>query len=250
MPDMMPEHTTAVITGSTGGLGRHIALALAEAGFDCVCHYHRNDSAARVLADRIVAGGGRAICVPADLGSPQDISALFEQAKSFGRLRVLINSAAVFAREPIESATFEAARRMLDLNLVAPILAAREFARIVKADNHNTPLSPAKIVNIVDVGGLRPWAEYTVYCASKAGLIGATKSLAKELLPAITVNAVAPGLVSWPDEFSEEEKARQLKQVPMRRMATPAEITDAVLFLLKNDYMTGQVLAVDGGRSI
>jgi len=247
---MKLEGITAVVTGSTGGLGSAIALALAEAGCDCVCHYHTHQTVAEQLARQIRAKGRRAICVRADLARPDEISALLAQARSLGPVRVLINCAALFGREPIEAVTSETARRTLDVNLIAPILAARDFARIINDDAKDSPRPAGKIINIVDVGGLRPWAQYTVYCASKAGLISATKSLAKELLPAITVNAVAPGLVSWPKGLSEEEKAHQLKQVPMKRMAEPAEVTDAVLFLLKNDYVTGQVLSIDGGRSI
>jgi len=171
-------------------------------------------------------------------------------ARSLGPVRVLINSAAVFAREPIEKVAFDAAQKTLAINLIAPMLAARCFAETIREEAADAPPPAGKIINLVDVGALRPWAGYTVYCASKAGLISVTKSLAKELLPAITVNAVAPGLVSWPEHFSEDEKVRQLKQVPMKRMADPAEITEAVIFLLKNDYVTGQVLSIDGGRSI
>lgn len=240
---------TAVITGSTGGLGRAIALALADAGCHCVCHYHSNAAAARRLVDEIVQKGRKAVPVCADLARPDEISTLFAQAQSLGPARILINSASVFAREPIDSVAFDAARRIFDINLLAPILAARDFARIIREEVSTAQPPVAKIINIADVAALRPWAEYTVYCASKAGLIAATKSLAKELLPAITVNAVAPGLVSWPDDFSEDEKARRLRKVPMKRTARPDEITDAILFLLKNDYITGQVLAVDGGQT-
>ena len=108
----------------------------------------------------------------------------------------------------------------------------------------------AKIINMVDVGAIRPWSEYAVYCSSKAGLIGATKALAKELAPAICVNAVAPGTATWPIDFSQTGKDHQLSFIPAGRIAGTNEITPAIIFLLESDYITGQVLCVDGGRSI
>jgi NAD(P)-dependent dehydrogenase (short-subunit alcohol dehydrogenase family) len=136
------------------------------------------------------------------------------------------------------------------MNLTAPILTAQHFVRIVKNDVPQTDSPIAKIINIADVGGIRPWAEYTLYCASKAGLISVTKSLAKELAPAICVNAIAPGLATWPENFSEQAKQRQLQRIPIGRIADPKDISNAIVFLLKNDYITGQTLNVDGGRCI
>ena len=143
--------------------------------------------------------------------------------------------------------TFQQAQRIFNLNLTAPILTSRLFAKAIGA---NAKAGLGKIINIADVGGIRPWAGYVLYCSSKAGLLGATKALAKELAPAICVNAVAPGIVAWPNDFDEAERKRQLSFVPAARTGAAAEVTDAVIFLLKNDYITGQVLSVDGGRCI
>jgi pteridine reductase len=164
--------------------------------------------------------------------------------------RILINSAADFKKQPLAEVTFEDAQKTMGLNLIAPIVISKYFAKmnlkIVKiGDSHLF-----KIVNIVDVGGIRPWAKYSVYCASKAGLIGATKSLAKELAPRMCVNAIAPGIFSWPPGFDDAAKTRQLAFIPMERIGTKEEIAAALLFLLENDYITGQVLSVDGGRGI
>ena len=167
-----------------------------------------------------------------------------------GPIRILINSAAVFTRQPLDEITPEKARQTFDMNLTAPILTAQHFARIIKNDVPQTDTPVAKIINIADVGGIRPWAKYTLYCASKAGLISVTKSLAKELAPAICVNAIAPGLATWPENFSEQAKQRQLQRIPMGRIADPEDISNAIVFLLKNDYITGQTLNVDGGRCI
>jgi pteridine reductase len=163
-------------------------------------------------------------------------------------VRFLVNSAAVFVRTPVGGIGGAEAVRVLELDLLAPILLAQAFAGFI-AEARPTEIPAAKIINIADVGGQRPWKQYSVYCAAKAGLIAATKALAKELAPAITVNAVAPGLVTWPQEMGEADRARQLTLIPAGRPARPDEVADAVVFLLRNDYITGQVINVDGGRT-
>ncbi len=242
--------TTAVVTGSTGGLGSAIALALADAGCHCLCHYHSNQARADQIVEEIRQKGPNAAAVQADLTRADDIERLFTHAESLGPVRVLINSAAVFTRQRLEEIIADKARQIFDMNLIAPILTSQQFARIVKNQVGQTDVGVAKIINIADVGGIRPWANYALYCASKAGLISVTKSLAKELAPAICVNAIAPGLVTWPENFTEEAKQRQLARIPMARIAKPRDITAAVIFLLKNDYITGQILNMDGGRCI
>ena len=242
--------TTAIVTGSTGGLGGAITLALADAGCNCLCHYHSNQARAERIVEQIRRKGLNAEAVQADLTCADDIEKIFTHAESLGPVRVLINSAAVFTRQRLEEITADKAREIFDTNLIAPILTSQKFARIVNDQIPETDVPIAKIINIADVGGIRPWAKYTLYCASKAGLISVTKSLAKELAPAICVNAIAPGLVTWPENFTEKVKQRQLDRIPMARIAKPRDITAAVIFLLKNDYITGQILNVDGGRCI
>jgi pteridine reductase len=287
---------TAIVTGSTGGLGSALTLALAKAGCNCVCHYRSNQKRADELVGGIQKLGRKAAAVCASLDSTVSIEKLFADIKNVcGQAgmelpRILVNSAADFKKQPLGEVTFEDAQKMMGLNLVAPIVISKYFAKITLATedtekkigshshfNYESPqlhaggLTPpinggaygdkcqhgqqvahptGKIVNIVDVGGIRPWAKYSVYCASKAGLIGATKSLAKELAPAMCVNAIAPGIFSWPPGFDEAAKARQLAFIPMERIGTKEEIAAALLFLLENDYITGQVLSVDGGRGI
>jgi len=244
----------AVITGATGRLGFEITLALAKAGCHCVCQYHNNLEKAEQIAEQIRKLGQNALPVKADLTIEEDIKQMFEQAGGLGTPQILINSAAVFSRQALPDVTFEKARSLLDLNLTAAIITSKYFAKSVK--EKGPPLgetqnkSAGKIINIADVAGIRPWADYVLYCSSKAALIGATKSLAKELAPAICVNALAPGIVTWPDDFDESQKKRQLSFIPLKRIAALDEITAAVIFLLENDYITGQVLCIDGGKSI
>lgn len=242
--------TIVVITGSTGQLGSQIALALAQAGCDCICHYHKNKSKADDLVTQIKQIGQNALAIPADLTNPKQIENLFVQAYQLGTPQILINSAAVFSKQPLADVTLEQAQKVLDLNLTAAILTSQAYVKVLN-DKFPAPDSViGKIVNISGIAGVRPWAQYVLYCCSKAGLIGATKALAKELAPYICVNSVAPGLVTWPANFTDQQKQHQLKLIPLARKAEPKDITAAIIFLLKNDYITGQVLNVDGGRCI
>jgi NAD(P)-dependent dehydrogenase (short-subunit alcohol dehydrogenase family) len=241
---------SAIITGSSGRLGSAIAKALATAGCNCICHYNQHEQKAEELVKQIQSLGVRALAIEADLTKPERIDLLFERAAELDTPQILINSAAVFSRQPLAEVVFDEAQRVLNLNLIVPILTSRAFAKMVNSKFPDAETTVGKIINIADVGGVRPWAGYVLYCSSKAGLIGATRALAKELAPAICVNSVAPGIVSWPSDFDESEKQRQLKFIPVRRIARMNEVTEAVIFLLKNDYVTGQVLSVDGGRCI
>jgi NAD(P)-dependent dehydrogenase (short-subunit alcohol dehydrogenase family) len=238
--------TTAIITGSTGTLGRAIALALAEAGANCICHYHSNQLGAQQLVEKIQAMDRRAVAVCADLSKPEQAEKLFAET-ILPLPTILINSAAVFLRQKLSEVTFVDSQATLNTNLVSPILLSRRFVQGIPASES---IPAGKIINLVDVGGIRPWADYTLYCASKAGLIAATKSLAKELAPNICVNAIAPGIITWQDDLDDKQKSRQLSHIPAGRAGTLDELTSAVLFLLQNDYITGQVLNVDGGRCI
>ena len=240
--------TTAVITGSSGHLGGQIALSLGAVGCNCLCHYHGHKEKAVEAAGLIEAMGVEAMAVGADLRDSDKIEEMFAKAAGLGTPRILINSAAVFSRQPLEDVSFENAQKVLGINLTAPILVSKVFANIVKEQLAEGTSTSAKIINISDVGGIRGWAEYVVYCSSKAGLIGATKAMARELAPKMCVNSVAVGLASWPEGFDEKEKERQLSMIPMKRIAEAKEITESILFLLRNDYITGQVLNVDGGR--
>jgi len=242
--------TTAVVTGSSGRLGGAITRALAEVGCNCICHYNRNKQKAEDLAEQIQALGVKAAAVGADLTEPEKIEKLFERAAELGTPQILINSAAVFSKQPLADVTFEEAQKIFNLNLTAPILTSRTFAKMVNSTFPEAGSVVGKIVNISDVGGIRPWAKYVLYCSSKAGLIGATKALAKELAPRVCVNSIAPGVVTWPGDFDQSQKQRQLSFIPMKRIAEISEVTEAIIFLLKNDYITGQVLNVDGGRCI
>jgi NAD(P)-dependent dehydrogenase (short-subunit alcohol dehydrogenase family) len=182
-----------------------------------------------------------------------DIERLFTTAGKFGKARVLINSASLFERRPLGALTATDVQKTLSVNLTAPMLTSRYFVELLKADGLEcrTAVEPfAKIINLADVAATKPWAEYAAYCASKAGLVGLTTALAKELAPGITVNAVAPGIVTWPEPMTAVEEQKQIARIPAGRFGRPAEIVKSIVFLLENDYISGQTLCVDGGRGL
>ncbi|MHC4264633.1 MAG: SDR family NAD(P)-dependent oxidoreductase [Planctomycetota bacterium] len=247
---MKLEKLTAVITGASGNIGGSIALALGRAGCNCICHYHTNKERAQQIAKTIENSGRRAVSVQADLTNPEQIEKLFDEALGFDVPQILVNSAGIFSSESLEKITLQRARKVLDINLTASILTGKVFAQRLNEKFGQTKEVVGKIINISGVGGIRPWAKYILYCSSKAALIGATKALAKELAPSVCVNSIAPGLFTWPPNFSEEQKKRQLSFIPLGRKTEAEDINAALIFLLKNDYITGQVLNVDGGRCI
>jgi NAD(P)-dependent dehydrogenase (short-subunit alcohol dehydrogenase family) len=220
---------------------------------DCVCHYHHNADAAQHTAEKIRAMGRKAVAVGADLASANAAELLMAEAQKLGPVRVVVNAASIFARGAIGALNASEVSAMLAVNLTAPMLLCDAFARYLKLagiDSQKEQDTLAAIINMVDVAGIKPWGGYSPYCASRAGLIGLTKSLAKELAPAVTVNAVAPGIVTWPGKMDASDEQRQLKMIPAGRFGVPKDVTRTIEFLLDNDYITGQVICVDGGRSI
>lgn len=165
-----------------------------------------------------------------------------EVSRSFGRLDILVNNAAVFSPAPLDTATEEQWDTTLDTNLKAQFFCAQAAARMLKE-------SRGVIVNFASVGGLLPWTGYIPYSVSKAGVIMLTRCLARALAPEVRVNAIAPGTITMPGDPPEWE-ADYVRRVPLARTGTPEEIVEGVLFLLRSGFTTGQVLVLDGGRSL
>ncbi|GAC1685444.1 MAG: SDR family oxidoreductase [Candidatus Acidiferrum sp.] len=232
----------ALITGAAKRLGRAIALRLAEDGADVVVHYHESQAEAHNVVSQIESLGRRAVAISADLGKISAIKQLFaDTEKQFGRLDVLINSAANFLQTDFASTTEEIWDASVDTNLKAPFFCSQAAAPSLKKSGKGV------IINFADTGGIIGWPEFLPHSVSKAGVILLTKGLAKALAPEIRVNAIAPGTISmlgdppsWETDF--------IRRAPLRRTGTPADITDAVLFLIHAEFITGQVLVVDGGR--
>lgn len=236
----------ALVTGGARRVGREIALALAARGAHIVLSYRTSRDEARATAKTIEQSGVEALAVRADLSRAADVRALIAQVKrTFGRLDILINSASNFHRTPFETLTERDWDDALDTNLKGPFLCSLHASRLMLQRDGG------KIVNIADWAGGRPYRNYLPYCVSKAGVIGLTKALAKELAPRIQVTAVAPGPILAPEEMSRSAKDRVARRVPLQRWGSPQDIVNTILFLIEGtDFMTGSVVFVDGGQLI
>jgi NAD(P)-dependent dehydrogenase (short-subunit alcohol dehydrogenase family) len=234
----------ALVTGGALRVGRAIALGLAAAGADVAVGYQRSGPAARATVRDLRALGVRAVALRADLGRPSGPARLVTAAhRRLGRLDLLVNNAAVFVRTPVGRVSAARWDRILAVNLRAPFLCAQAAARLMGPRG-------GRIVNIADVGGVRAWPAYLAYGASKAGLLMLTRGLAAALAPRVQVNAVAPGVVLWPAGFPRAARGRLAARVPMGRAGRPEDVAAAVRFFAAcPDYITGQVLFVDGGAT-
>lgn len=236
----------ALVTGSGRRVGRAIVTSLAARGCHLVLHYRTAVAEARALAAEAARLGVKAVPAEADLADPAAAGSLVRAAEeAFGRLDILVNNAAVFPRTPVGKVTAEAWDAIFAVNLRAPFLLAQTAAPLMVRSGGG------RIVNLADVSAERPFPDYIPYCVSKAGLIALTRGLARALAPDVLVNAIAPGTVLWPADYPAEARERELRRTPLKRTGTPEDVAQAVLFLLEGaDFVTGQVLALDGGRSL
>lgn len=229
-----------LVTGAAKRIGRGIALRLAREGARVAIHYSRSEAEARRTAEE--AGG--AALFRANLESVAEIARMFAEVEErLGRLDGLVNNAARFSRfDPLEI-TEKDWDFIHTVNLKATFFCCQSGARLMKKTGGG------RIVNISSLGGIRPWAEHAHYCASKAGVIMLTRALAKAWAPEITVNSVAPGVI--PFEDIDERGKKMIENTPAGRGGTPEEIAGAVVyFLAATNFITGQILAVDGGLSL
>jgi len=227
-----------LVTGGAKRIGRGIVLRLAAEGARVAIHYQTSEAEAR----RTAAETGAEI-FRANLESVAQIARLFDDvAQRMGRLDGLVNNAARFTRIDPLDITERDWDFIHSVNLKAVFFCCQNAARIMLKSGGG------RIVNISSLGGIRPWAEHAHYCASKAGVIHLTRALAKAWAPAITVNSVAPGVIPFAD--IDARGKRMIEQTPARRGGTPEEVADAVIYFLRaTNYVTGQVLAIDGGLS-
>jgi NAD(P)-dependent dehydrogenase (short-subunit alcohol dehydrogenase family) len=260
---------TIIITGATGKLAHLIVLAMAGAGANCVCVYNKNSSAAKKLQTSLKKMKVKSLFIQTGLTKAENIEKVFADIGKFAKpqtLRhgsgrasspkmlpcVLINAAAVFDKKPIGQLTFDYIRHTLDINFTVSMIMTQKFVDFArrgrKFKSRTKPI--AKIINIADIVAQNLPAGFSVYCASKAALIAATKSLAKELAPDFTVNAVSPGIINFQKGTSAKLKKRILAHIPAARTGSPDEVASAVKFLIENDYVTGQVINIDGGKTI
>ncbi|MBI5932154.1 MAG: SDR family oxidoreductase [Chloroflexi bacterium] len=233
----------ALVTGGAQRLGKAFALALARMGYAIGLHYLNSAHEADWTKKEIEALGVPAYLLRADLSKPERIARLFDIVREFNEpLKVLVNSAAVMPVGNPRELSLENWDVALDLNLRAPFLMAQEAVKLMPEGG--------LIVNVSDVGASKAWSRYSSYVVSKSGLETLTKVLARSLAPSIRVNAIAPGFVLKSDVVTPEEWDRLIERLPLKRPARPEEIASALEFLVKNEYVTGQTIVVDGGYSL
>jgi pteridine reductase len=237
------EGKVALITGAGKRLGRAVALRLAEEGTDVAVHYGTSAKDAAEVVGKIEEMGKKAVAIRADLRSVDEIRRmLLEVGNELGRLDVLVNSAANFLPGSMISTTEEVWDASLDTNVKAPFFVAQAAAPMLRR-------SKGAIVNFADTGGVLGWPGFIGHSVAKAGVINLTKSLAKALAPDVRVNAIAPGTITMPGDPPEWE-AEFVKLAPLKKTGRPADIADAVVYLVTAEFLTGHTLVLDGGRTL
>jgi pteridine reductase len=242
-PAASPDHPNkvALVTGGAVRIGRALSLGLANQGFDIAAHYHSSEREAASLESEVNATGRDCLTVRADLAQADQVEGVVSAVKQrFGRLDLLVNSASTFHEQPLFEAGPEEWDQVMAVNLRAPFLLSRAAEGMLREGG-------ASIVNIVDVSAFEPWLRYPHHAVSKAGLLHLTRVMARYLAPDVRVNAVAPGTVLPPEDSSAEDIERERLGTLVERLGSPEDVVEAVLFLERSAFISGEVLVVDGG---
>ena len=238
---------TIFITGAAKRIGKEIALCFSEMGWNIIIHYNSSKNDAQVLADEINgANQDSAITVQGNLDVKEDVKKVINKVRdAFPTIDLLINNASTFYPTPIEDISEEHWDKLVGSNLKGPLF-------LIKGLKDKLKESKGSIINITDTNLSKGVANYSIYSAAKAGLESITKGLARELAPDIKVNAIAPGAMLEPPDvtWTEEQKSKVISSIPLNRMGSEKDISEAVKFLAKSNYITGQIIKVDGGRSL
>jgi NAD(P)-dependent dehydrogenase (short-subunit alcohol dehydrogenase family) len=244
---------TALITGAARRLGRASALALAEAGADVAITFRNSARDARETVVDLCGLGVRAFALQCDITDEGRVRAMMKEAgRELGRIDILVNNAANYETAEFEKLTVRQWDAIFASNTRGPFLVSREALRWMRRDRGKSAGKlEAKIINMGSLGGLRPWATHAHYCSSKAALHMLTKVMAKALAPEIAVNAVAPGMIDLGEKSAAAFMRRMAKQTPLQRNGRGEEVAAAVLFFASApQFITGQILAVDGGLGL
>lgn len=238
---------TIFITGAAKRIGKEIALCFSEMGWNIIIHYNSSKNDAQVLADEINGNNpDSAITVQGNLDVKEDVEKVINEVRdAFPTIDLLINNASTFYPTPIEDISEEHWDKLVGSNLKGPLF-------LIKGLRDKLKESKGSIINITDTNLSKGVANYSIYSAAKAGLESITKGLARELAPDIKVNAIAPGAMLEPPDvtWTEEQKNKVISSIPLNRMGSEKDISEAVKFLAKSNYITGQIIKVDGGRSL
>ena len=238
--------STALVTGGARRVGKAIALALARAGVRVAFTYHTSIDQAQAAVAEIEQAGGQAAAYHCDQRDLAAIDRLFAQLRhEYDRLDILVNSAAIMERRPLLDITADDWARVINTNLRGPFFMAQAAAKWMREIGQG-----GNIVNIADLSALYPWPSYLTHTVSKSGVVALTRTLALALAPLIRVNAVVPGTVLKPDDWDAERWDKLLSALPMQRGGSVEDVAEAVLFCIRSEFMTGQLVVLDGGRSL
>jgi len=234
----------ALVTGAGRRVGRAIAIKLSRHGASVAVHYRSSHAQAHAVVAEIAATGGKAQAFRANLENVAEIEQLIAGVvDAFGRIDILVNSASVFARKPLQKISERDWDATLDTNLKAPFFLSKFAGAAMRR------IGAGKIVNLGDWAGTRPYKDFLPYSVSKCAMIGLTRALAKELAPEVQVNCIALGMVMPPEEYSKAEVARLVSRTLTKQMGSPEDVARAVIFFCEaTDFATGATLALDGGR--
>lgn len=239
----MSERKVALVTGAGHRVGRAFAVALGSRGYDVAVHYNAAAQPADETVSLTEKSGGKARKFSCDLtsgdGPASLVADVFAEMK---RLDVVINSAAVMLRTPVDEITVEEWDRIFALNLRAPFFVAQSAARVMT--------DGGVIINIADLAAFETWPAYVPHAISKGGVVKMTESLARVFGPKLRVNAIAPGAILLPDDWDEETAKKFASTTPLKRLGSPDDAVAAMLYLLDAEYVTGETIVVDGGRRI
>jgi NAD(P)-dependent dehydrogenase (short-subunit alcohol dehydrogenase family) len=242
---MQLQGKTALITGGAHRVGKAITLALAGAGANVIIHYNASSGPAEETAAEAAALGVRTLTHRADISCVEDVRQMHTHARSeFDSVDILINSASFFLTTPIPTDDFSAWKQVTSVQIDGAFYCSNIFGREMIARGSGA------IVNIVDLSAWEPWPHFAAHSVSKAALLALTRQLALEFAPAVRVNAIAPGAVLPPPNYTPEKIERAAQRTLLGHWGTPQDVSDAVLFLLRADYITGDTITVDGGQHL
>jgi pteridine reductase len=238
--------STTLVTGGARRVGKAIALALAREGARVAITYNTAIDQAQATVAEIERSGGYAVAYQCDQRDLTAIDRLFDRLRlDFDRLDLLVNSAAIMERQPVLDITAEDWARVMETNLRGPVFMAQAAAKwmIEKGNTGN-------IVNIADLSALQPWPSYLTHTISKSGIVAMTRALALALAPSIRVNAIAPGAVLKPEEWEDKRWEKMIAALPVQHGGSAEDVAEAVLFCAHSEFMTGQLIVLDGGRGL
>jgi len=235
---------TALVTGGAHRIGAQICKTLHQANYNIIIHYNNSKNAAKELSNELNSiRKNSAKIIQAELSKLDNIKKL---CASINSIDILVNNASVFHPTPINSINHDDYQHVMNTNLMAPLFLSTSLAS--KLSN-----SQGCIINIVDIHSDRPLKNHAIYNISKSGIAMMTKTLAKELAPKVRVCGVSPGSILWPEneaELDDNQKTKMLNKIALNKQGKPSDIADTVLFLSQSNYITGQIIRVDGGRSL